>query len=176
MLDRIPTPGQEGRVLVTPEDGGAPFYAKIQMADNPTQDGDPFAKFTMLHDDVAAAYDKNALAVPNDIFAVLSRFHKGMGNEYVWARFVQTSEAHYEIEVSTSSLTYQLQPSNYLNYNYGTGVSVDESGNLSLTGIFEPANEPSGNFVTYWKVIFVFFVESGEGVETATCFFVFFLS
>lgn len=50
MEDRIPTPGQEGRVLITPEDGSAPFYAKVEMADNPTQAGTPLIKETLLQD------------------------------------------------------------------------------------------------------------------------------
>ena len=50
MEDRIPTPGQEGRVLITPEDGSAPYYATIEMADNPTQAGTPLNKETLLQD------------------------------------------------------------------------------------------------------------------------------
>lgn len=50
MQDRIPTPGQEGRVLITPEDGSAPFYATIEMADNPTQNGTSLIKENLLKD------------------------------------------------------------------------------------------------------------------------------
>ena len=50
MEDRIPTPGQKGRVLITPEDGSAPYYAKITMADNPTNPGTPLNKSTLLSD------------------------------------------------------------------------------------------------------------------------------
>ena len=49
MEDRTPTPGQEGRVLITPENG-SPYYAKIEMADNPTQQGTPLTKETLLQD------------------------------------------------------------------------------------------------------------------------------
>lgn len=49
MENRIPTPGQEGRVLITPENG-SPYYAKIEMADNPTQQGTPLTKETLLQD------------------------------------------------------------------------------------------------------------------------------
>ena len=34
MKDRIPAVGKAGRMLVTPENGSAPFYATITMADN----------------------------------------------------------------------------------------------------------------------------------------------
>ena len=50
MEDRIPTPGQEGRVLITPENGDPAFYAKITMADNPTNNGTPLTKETLLQD------------------------------------------------------------------------------------------------------------------------------
>ena len=55
MQDRVPTPGQEGRVLITPENGEA-FYAKVQMADNPTQEGTPLIKETLLTDGTADFY------------------------------------------------------------------------------------------------------------------------
>ena len=44
-----PTPGQEGRVLITPE-SGSPYYAKIQMADNPTNPGTALNKQNLLQD------------------------------------------------------------------------------------------------------------------------------
>lgn len=54
MQDRTPTPGQEGRVLITPENG-SPYYAKIEMADNPTQPGTPLNKATLLTDETEQA-------------------------------------------------------------------------------------------------------------------------
>jgi hypothetical protein len=53
MKDRVPTPGQEGRVRITPEGGGAAYYAKLEMADNPTQAGDEPIKTNLLPDAVA---------------------------------------------------------------------------------------------------------------------------
>lgn len=50
MEDRTPTPGQEGRMLIEPENGSAPFYAKLTMADNPTNPGTPLNKETLLQD------------------------------------------------------------------------------------------------------------------------------
>ena len=55
MKDRVPTPGQEGRVKITPESGGVAYYAKLEMADNPTQVGDEPIKANLLPDDVATA-------------------------------------------------------------------------------------------------------------------------
>lgn len=55
MFDRLPGPGKEGRVKITPEGGGAPFYAIMEMADEPTQVGTPLNKATLLSDATAAA-------------------------------------------------------------------------------------------------------------------------
>lgn len=43
--NRVPNPGQEGRVLITPETG-APFYATLAMADGATQPGTPWNRLT----------------------------------------------------------------------------------------------------------------------------------
>ena len=51
MQDRIPAPGKEGRVLITPENDSAPFYAKVEMSDSPTQEGTPLNKATLLSDE-----------------------------------------------------------------------------------------------------------------------------
>ena len=72
MQDRIPTPGQEGRVLITPEDGQAPYYAKIEMADNPIQPGTPLNKQTLLTDVAAAMYELDSSATVNDAFMALA--------------------------------------------------------------------------------------------------------
>ena len=71
MEDRTPTPGQEGRVLITPE-SGSPYYAKIQMADNPTQAGTPLNKSTLLKDATAALFGLPNTAVPDDVLSLLA--------------------------------------------------------------------------------------------------------
>lgn len=53
MKDRIPALGQEGRVRIIPEDGSTPFYARMEMADNPLEDGTPLTKGTLLTDETA---------------------------------------------------------------------------------------------------------------------------
>lgn len=74
MEDRTPTPGQEGRVLITPENGSSPFYAKVEMADNPTQEGTPLNKNSLLKDATAALFTglpENP--VPDEVFQILSK-------------------------------------------------------------------------------------------------------
>lgn len=51
MKDRVPK--YPGRVYVTPENGGAPYYATIERADEPVETGTPLNKATLLNDDVA---------------------------------------------------------------------------------------------------------------------------
>ena len=67
MQDRVPTPGQEGRVLIKPEDGSTPFYAIVAMADNPTQPGTPLNKETLLTDSTANLFGLPSTAVPDDV-------------------------------------------------------------------------------------------------------------
>lgn len=54
-------------MLITPEDGTATFYAKISMADNPSQEGTPLDKATLLKDATAALYGLGTDAVPDDV-------------------------------------------------------------------------------------------------------------
>ena len=74
MKNRIPTPGQEGRVLITPEDASiAPFYARMAMADNPTAEGTPLTKETLLQDSTETAlWGGAADRTPDAAFAKLA--------------------------------------------------------------------------------------------------------
>ena len=64
MKNRVPA--NPGRVLITPEDGSAAFYATLTRADNPTEEGDPLSKETLLKDATAALYGLDATAVPDE--------------------------------------------------------------------------------------------------------------
>lgn len=55
MKDRIPSEGKAGRVLLTPENGDAPFYAVMEMADEPLEVGTPPTKANLLTDEAEAA-------------------------------------------------------------------------------------------------------------------------
>jgi hypothetical protein len=63
------------RYLITPE-SGAPYYATIQRADNPTEEGTPYNKISVLRDETAAALGLTSNAVPDDAFnAVASKLN-----------------------------------------------------------------------------------------------------
>lgn len=69
MKDRVSL--YPGRVLITPEDGSAPYHATLTRADEPTQEGTPLNKANLLTDATAALYGKTSTATPNTIFAAI---------------------------------------------------------------------------------------------------------
>lgn len=75
MTDRIPT--KPGRILIEPENGAAPFYAVVSMADAPTEDGTQWSKANVLTDAtatlIADATHETLPANPtvNDVLAAL---------------------------------------------------------------------------------------------------------
>lgn len=72
MRDRQPT--QPGRVKLTPENGTAPFYAIMEMADEPTEIGTPPTKANLLQDETEHALFGNiADRTVNDAFANIAK-------------------------------------------------------------------------------------------------------
>lgn len=86
MKDRVPL--YPGRVKLTPVAGQENTYDMVR-ADQPQQEGDPLNKATLYSDDTAASFDLGADSVPDQALKLLSRFHKGLGNEYVWEKIFQ---------------------------------------------------------------------------------------
>lgn len=76
MKDR--TPQSPGRVLITPEGGGAPFYATLQLADDPVDEGTPLNKANLLPDTTAALMGLGTAATPADMFLALANKTNGM--------------------------------------------------------------------------------------------------
>lgn len=71
MEDRVPA--NAGRVLITPEDGSAPFYAVLTRADNPTVPGTPLNKANLLSDTTANLYGVTSkTATPDQLFQILA--------------------------------------------------------------------------------------------------------
>lgn len=71
MRDRQPL--RPNRVLVTPENGSAPFYATIIRADEPVDEGTPLNKAALLSDPTAAALGLASNPTVNDAFAKLAQ-------------------------------------------------------------------------------------------------------
>lgn len=80
MYDRVPT--KPGRMKITPEDGSTPFFATVEMADEPSVVGTPLNKATFLSDETAALFGLGAEAVPDDVLQSIVS-----GN---WYSFVHT--------------------------------------------------------------------------------------
>lgn len=70
MKDRVPL--YPGRVTLTPVSGQANTY-DLTRADQPTQEGTPLNKASLLKDATAALYGKTNEAVPDDILNLLSK-------------------------------------------------------------------------------------------------------
>lgn len=70
MKDRVPL--YPGRVTLTPVSGQANTFDLVR-ADQPTQEGTPLNKASLLKDATAALYGKTNAAVPDDILNLLSK-------------------------------------------------------------------------------------------------------
>lgn len=127
MKDRIPV--NPGRVLINPEDGSAPFYATMTRADNPTQNGDPLNKATLLKDATAALYGLDETAVPDDAFAWLGKY-----NQHWWK--LNTVNTFQEISIGETKYRSVIVQSNSLSkqsFQTSNSVEIDESGNIILS-------------------------------------------
>lgn len=75
MQDRVPV--NPGRVLITPENGSAAYYATMTRADNPTQAGTPLNKASLLKDATAALFGLGTDAVPDDALSAIKTLIDG---------------------------------------------------------------------------------------------------
>lgn len=83
MQDRVSL--YPGRVKLEPVAGQANLY-DLTRADQPTQEGTPLNKASLLKDATATAFGLGTDALPDDVLNLLSRFQAGLGNEYVWMK------------------------------------------------------------------------------------------
>ncbi len=109
MQDRVSL--YPGRVKLEPVAGQANLY-DLTRADQPTQEGTPLNKASLLKDATAALFGLTTDAVPDNVLSVLSRFQKGLGNEYVWAKsdgtFVNSPYPNAYPPAVSDGYTYKL--------------------------------------------------------------------
>ena len=107
MQDRVPV--NPGRVLIKPENGSASYYATITRADNPTQEGTPLNKNSLLKDATAALFGLSANAVPDDVFSMIKNLvNDANANANTRAKIATGS---YDGSGATSkSLTFDFVP------------------------------------------------------------------
>lgn len=96
------------RFRLTKVPGTDDVYDLIPAPGEVYEEGTLINKSALLKDATAALFGLGTDAVPDDALAALSRFHKGLGNEYVWAKIKSTIEIVYDSEgfkqwVSSSS-------------------------------------------------------------------------
>lgn len=106
MKDRVPA--NPGRVLITPENGDAPFYAVMTRADNPTQDGDPLCAETLLKVSTAALLGGDETMVPDDAFVALKNLISGITPGSLGAAKIETGS--FAGTGSAVTLTFSFAP------------------------------------------------------------------
>ena len=123
MQDRVSL--YPGRVKLVPVAGQENTYDMVR-ADSPTQEGTPLNKDSLLKDATAALYGLGADAVPDDALAMLSRFHNGLGNEYVWEKKGEFPEEYIDVSPNITQVEVFYSPaltSNVTVY-YSNSVSI----------------------------------------------------
>lgn len=129
MKDRISQ--NPGRVLITPENGAAPFYAMMSRADNPTQKGDPIDKNTLLKDSTAAMFGLDASALPDHVLQILAP--NSLVNMHVWSKY-STATEYYMIQSYAPLVNKQYFNATSHDYTkYYTEASIVD-GQIVLSG------------------------------------------
>lgn len=127
MKDRVPV--NPGRVLITPENGSAAYYATMKRADNPTQEGTPLNKASLLKDATAALFGLGVNAVPDDVFSWLGKY-----NQHWWKRVPTSWVTSLAEPYDTKDYRIQCAGGKYdaRTVSYSSEIVVDANGNVSL--------------------------------------------
>ena len=143
MEDRIPTPGQEGRMLITPEDGSAPYYAKITMADNPTNPGTPLNKETLLQDATETALfgSANNRTVDDAFRGIANKIDLIMGDQAAITVTVTDQAGHPVTHVLVNGVYGEDGSTVYTNSSgIATGYISEGTQTISVTGYADLEN------------------------------------
>ena len=126
MQDRIPL--YPGRVKMTPVAGQANTFDMVR-ADDPTQEGTPLNKATLLKDATAALYGLGTGAVPDDVLAELGKY-----KQYWWRRIPAVWHDAYATLGDVTSVKTGGNSSSSATYSisYSESYSVDSLGNVTL--------------------------------------------
>lgn len=87
-----------------------------------------------MQDTTAALFGLGADAVPDDVFSLLSRFHIGLGNEYIWGK------KGASIAIGSTSQTVSVYSGNTVTVYYADSVKIS-NGAITL-------NNPSSFSIT----------------------------
>lgn len=144
MQDRTPTPGQEGRALITPEDGSPAYYAKISMADNPTQEGTPYDKSNVLQDITCDAIGIPHTSTPNEAFLALA-LGAGKYGFIVTVLFPDGSPVQSATLTGVSGLNGESAVTNA--DGVAIGVSNSNSANIGVTSPYIDFGDAAGTLI-----------------------------
>lgn len=125
MQDRLSE--NPGRVLITPENGPA-YYATMTRADNPTRNGTPLNKASLLKDATAALFGLGPDAVPDSVLSFLGKY-----NQHWWKR--RTNSGYVESKGEAKSVvlyTTSAMGDAYSKFNVSDSVNISSTGVVSL--------------------------------------------
>ena len=117
---------------------------KMPSGQLPEMEVDAFTKAETLKDTTAALYGLGKGAVPDDVLHILSRFNSGLGNEYMWEKYIYRSG--YEEERSNAPVFFTTYDSSYYTIKYSDSIDIDSSGNVSLK---EPVSSVEYRYSTF---------------------------
>ena len=120
------THAKDGDDPITPSSIGAAELdesGKIPASQIPSIEVDAYTKTQTLSDTTKTLFGLDATAVPDDALAVLSRFHKGLGNEYVWAKTKSVSIPQY----TETRVTNRTAFADYNTYYYTDSFTIENN-------------------------------------------------
>lgn len=147
MQDRVPL--YPGRVTLTPVSGQANTY-DLTRADQPTQEGTPLNKASLLKDATAALFGLGTDAVPDDVIAYLGKYA-----EYWWKRYAVTPATYTLTPPPSTSSSYWLFIYRYNSIEWATEVSVSSDGVVSLVNPTTATADDLRTNPTSWRGRFV---------------------
>lgn len=138
MKDRVSA--KPGRVKLTPEDGSPAFYATMERADNPVEEGTPLNKSTLLSDAACDLLEIPQTSTVNEAFLKLAL---GVG-KYGYTVHFQWPDGTPMVGYRVSGLT-AIDGSALTTDNTGTvfGVSENTSVSVSVSTSFQDLNTAS---------------------------------
>ena len=122
MQDRVPL--YPGRVKLNPVSGQANTF-DLTRADQPTQEGTPINKASLLKDTTAALFGLGTGAVPDDVLAELGKY-----KQYWWRRRAKTVVEKRTNITGEVQVTRDASPGRQ--FYYSKTVSLDPNGGVSL--------------------------------------------
>lgn len=168
MKDRVPL--YPGRVTLTPVSGHANTFDLVR-ADQPTQEGTPLNKASLLKDTTAALFGKTNAAVPDDILSLLSKSVIAQGTKItdVLGNLIAIPAGQIKdgVKIATgsytgtgtygssnpNSLTFEFNPKLVLvndNYQYGLIAIKGSTGALAAANTMQQYVSWGSNTVSWY--------------------------